>query len=144
MIVWMSTEKAFPGRRWQIGAHALWEAAPDAVRLNLVGVVDGDELKKIVQTEYAWAHGKPKWFVVADLSRLGGSTPSSRAYMAEIPSNSASISITFGMGFTTRILVDMMMRARRHLKPNEPDNFAMVATEADAWAEVERRRQLRA
>lgn len=137
----MSDATAFPGRRWQFGAHALWEAAPDTLRLDLVGVVEGDELRGIVEMEHAWARGKPQWFAIADLSRLGGSTPSSRAYMAEIPPNPHSVSIVYGTSFGIRILVDMMMRARRLLKPSEPDAFAIVATETEAWAEVERRRK---
>jgi hypothetical protein len=143
MILPMTQQVASSEGRWQIGAHSLWEAAPDVVRLDLVGLVEGHELKEIVELEHAWARGKPQWFAIADLSRLGGSTPSSRAYMAEVPPHAASVSIVFGTHFAVRILVEMMMRARRLLKPSEPEVFIVVATEADAWAEVERRRKAR-
>lgn len=137
----MVEKQVSPQKRWQFGAHSLREVAPDTLHLELVGLVEGDELQQIVETENAWGLDKPQWFIIGDLSRLGGSTPASRAYMAEIPPNPHSISIVYGTSFAMRILVDMMMRARRLLSRAEPDAFVIVATEADAWAEVERRRQ---
>lgn len=139
----MSEDPVATKPRWQFGAHTMWEAAPDVLRLDFVGVVDGDELKGLIETQLQWSKDKPRWFALADMSRLGGSTPSSREYMVKIPSNPNSVSISFGARFAIRILVDMMMRARRLLAPTASDSFIMVATEADAWAEVERCRNRR-
>jgi len=139
----MVEAQIIPEKRWQFGAHTMWEAAPDVLRLDLVGLVEGDELKSIVETQLSWGKDKSQWFSVVDMSRLGGSTPESRAYMSQRPINPTSMSIAFGANFAIRILVDMLMRARRVLQSAPIDSFLMVATEADAWVEIERRRKRR-
>ena len=130
--------------RWQFGRLSLWEAAPDVLRLSLVGVVDGPELQAVFDTQAAWGAGKAFWYTIVDVSHLETSTPSSRRVVLDTDPNPNSMAVLFGVSFATRMLIELTMRAKRLLMPGKPHQLMMAATEADAWREVERLRAIRA
>jgi len=131
-------------RRWVFGEQSIWEAAPDVIRLSLVGTIDGPELAQVYAKMRECSEGKPFWITLVDASRFANSTRSARAVvMAQTPSG-RSTTILYGLSFTARMLIDLTQRAKRRLNPNAADVLSVVATEADAWAEVKRIRARRA
>jgi hypothetical protein len=126
--------------RWEFGAQSVEELAPDVIRVSLVGTVDGPELAAVYAALRAWAAPKPYFFSLVDVSGFVTSTPASRTVTFNQPTDPRGTTLMFGLRFATRMLIELTLRAKRRLKPESSPQIHMVASEAEALAEVARLR----
>jgi hypothetical protein len=128
----------------RFGEHLTWIQEPDIFHMRLVGVLEGSEFKSIVEWQTEWGRSKSRIFVICDVTLLQSISRDARKLANEhghiMPTN--AITITFGASFGIRVMAEMASRARKVLGMVELTNGVFVDTQADALAELERRRLL--
>jgi hypothetical protein len=120
------------------GAQAAWVEEPDVVFVRYNGRIDAEPMIDILHWIAEWAHDKPYYILVGDLSNAGYLTPSLLRLIKEFRAGKpCTVSICFGASFTIRVIADMVHRARRYLVPGrEARKTLFVATEEDARAMI--------
>jgi hypothetical protein len=121
-----------------------WIEEPDTFGIRLAGPISGPDLRGILDWQGAWSKGRTEHYVICDLSGAGAASPEARQVMSghERDTRIRVCSVCFGASFTIRVIVNMIVRAMKFLRPAalETAEIVFVATEGDARAEIERRR----
>jgi hypothetical protein len=126
----------------RFGEHLTWIQEPDIFHMRLVGTLEADEFKAILEWQAKWGKDKPRFFVVSDVSQLKSISRDARKYTSEqgriTPTH--AVTITYGASFAVRVMADMSTRARKVLGMPDLADVVFVETQADALAELEKRR----
>jgi hypothetical protein len=130
--------------RW-FGSHVAWIEEPDVYYVRFAGPVTGQELRDIIDYRVTWGTDKKAYYVLSDVTDLGAVSSDARLAMNEGRAN-VGVRVTnliFGATFAVRVMVNMVNRAIKILRPTQAEaqgEVIFVATEAEARAEVEKRR----
>lgn len=126
----------------RFGEQLTWIQEPDIFHMRLVGTLDFTEFKKILDWQTEWGSEKERFYVVCDMSQLQSISREARKVLTEqsqvTPSH--AVTITFGASFGLRVIAEMSTRARKIMGLPGLADFVFVATQADALAELEKRR----
>ena len=127
----------------RFGEQLTWVQEPDIFHMRLVGTLEVTDFQKILDWQVEWGASKPRFFVVCDMSQLKSISREARKILSEQTGLSASQSVTisFGASFALRVIAEMSTRARKIMGLPDLTEFVFVTTQAEALAEVERRRQ---
>jgi hypothetical protein len=127
----------------QIGPHAVWTEEPDLFCMRLSGTLEGPDLTVLLDKYALWLKLQGAGYVLADLKGLTAVAPSARDAHKEQWSRIQDCPCAcFGVSFGLRVVIDMMMRARRLLNPASSTPMSFFATEREARAFVVSRRDL--
>jgi hypothetical protein len=126
----------------RFGEHLTWIEEPDIFHMRLVGTLEADVFKKILDWQAEWAKNKPRFFVVCDDSQLKSLSRDARKITSEQgrATRTHAITITYGASFAIRVMAEMSTRARKIMGLPDLADIVFVATQAEALAEVEKRR----
>ncbi len=126
----------------RFGEQLTWIQEPDMFHMRLVGTLEVADLQKILDWQAEWGAEKSLFFVICDMSLLKSISRDARKILSEQTQSSSaqSVTISFGASFALRVIAEMSTRARKIMGLPDLTEFVFVATQADALAEVEKRR----
>lgn len=126
----------------RFGEQLTWIQEPDIFHLQLTGTLQGDEVQKITAWQNEWGQKRDRFFVICNMTQLRSISPEARRIAIKqenlVPSN--MVTIVYGASFALRVVAEMSERARKLMGSAITNEFIFVATEADAFAEIEKRR----
>jgi hypothetical protein len=126
------------------GAQRLTVEAPDIIRIDFRGTLDGPAARELLGWLSAWCQGKSRFYILCDMTEsVGVSADARRTLQSFAVTFPATRVACWGWSFTMRVLVEMLSRARRLLGvkgPRTPPRFFASEREARAFIEAERRR----
>ncbi|HMY22174.1 MAG TPA: hypothetical protein PKA58_37870 [Polyangium sp.] len=127
----------------RFGEQLTWIQEPDIFHICLTGTLEAADLKKIIDWQVEWGKQKPRFFIVCDVRQLRSVSREARQYATQLNGSTTTqvITIAYGASFGLRIAMEMMSRARRIMGMRDGVEVVFMATEADALAEVEKRRE---
>lgn len=128
----------------RFGEHLTWIQEPDIFHMRLVGTLEAVEFQKILAWQAEWGKDKPRVFVICDVSQLQSISRDARKFTSEQGrvTSSHTVTITYGASFAIRVMAEMSTRARRVMGLPDLADVVFVATQADALAELEKRRNM--
>ncbi|QSQ27707.1 hypothetical protein JY651_23600 [Pyxidicoccus parkwayensis] len=128
---------------WTLGPHKMWFEEPDTVRLATVGVYDQKLMEESNALAFELKKTHPTLYLISDMSRSTGMSAEARKLLVDKPELLPySGTVTYGLNFAVRTMVNMMVRAGELLGRNTTSHaFAVVADEAGAKAWVLQQRE---
>jgi hypothetical protein len=119
---------------------------PDLYIIRMNGDVSADDMRMQIDALRAIAQrtgGGVFW--LCDVTQMGALSPEARRTAAEASKKGVQDvlrgSAVFGASFATRVMVGLMVRAVRILKPGKHRPLAFVETEAEARAFLDEQRK---
>lgn len=135
-----------PSERWEpIGKHQHRFEPPDLYVVRIDGDVSGQEIRVQIDAIQALAQRTGKSiFWLADIAKMGSIKPDARRAMAEANQEAHTAlagSAMFGASFTSRVMINLLVRAVRILRASKQRPVAFVETEAEARAFLDEHRK---
>ncbi|MBK9259091.1 MAG: hypothetical protein IPM54_04580 [Polyangiaceae bacterium] len=136
-----------PSEGWKpFGSHTHRFEPPDVYFTRVNGNVTGDDMRTQVEAIRALSQraGRPMFWLV-DVSKMGTVSAEARQLAAAASKGEEQPilggSFIFGASFTTRVVVGMLLRAVRLIKPAKQRPTVFVETEAQARAFLDEHRK---
>lgn len=129
----------------RFGEQLTWIEEPDIFHIRLAGTLDLEQLSKMIQWQAEWSEAKSNFFIVCDMSQLQSISRDARKFASEQgrAMSRRATTIAFGASFASRVVAEMALRARKVLGLPDLADVVFVATQGEALAEVEKRRNAR-
>jgi hypothetical protein len=126
----------------RFGEQLTWIEEPDIFHMRLVGTLEADDFRKLLNWMVEWGRSKPQFFVVCDVSQMVTISHETRQFSRTrgrlTPVNAVTIAV--GASFALRVVAEMSLRARKAMRLPDIGEIVFVATQADALLEVGKRR----
>jgi hypothetical protein len=136
-----------PSERWKpFGSHMHRFEPPDLYHTRMDGEVSEDDVRTQFEAIRTLSkHAGHTIFWMSDVRKMGSFTTEARRAVAEETRKDALAGIrasaAFGASFPTRVVVTLLLRAIRALKPAKARPYAFVDTEAEARAFLDEQRK---
>jgi hypothetical protein len=136
-----------PSERWKpFGSHMHRFEPPDLYFTRMNGEVSEDDVRtqfEAIRTLSKRTGHNILW--LSDVRKMGSFTPEARRVVAEETRKDAlagvRASAAVGASFTTRVLLTLLLRAIRMLRPDKHRPWTFVETEAEARAFLDEQRK---
>lgn len=132
------------GRAWdgfrKVGPHLFRVERPDIVHVRLQGPVEGAHVGALLD-EVADVVTAKRLYILRDARAGGSPSRSAREFVVRDPRvDKLAALVTYGAGYRDRVLLGMMDKALRVLRPQSP-RVVVFETEAEARAFIEADRE---